>query len=428
MSKARIITKQSFQFFLRIFIDLWDIFRKSKKVAPTGTGKRILIFNWRDTKHVYAGGAEVYIRELAKRWVKNGASVTIFCGSDGHSKRNEVVDGIQIIRRGGFYFVYFWAFLYYLVRFRGNYDIIIDCENGIPFFTPLYARKKTFLVIHHVHQEIFIKNLAFPLAQIASFMEAKLMPLVYRNIPIITVSPSSKREILRHKLTNIEPRIIYNGIDKTRYKPGEKDKTPFVLYVGRLQTYKSLHILIQAAKQVLYELPTAKFVIAGTGEDKDRLVRLTKKLGLEQKILFTGRITDDEKRKLMQKAWVFVNPSLREGWGITTIEANASGTPVIASDVSGLKDAILHKKTGYLLPYGDTDSFAQTILLVLKNKQLRERLSQAATLRAQKFSWDNSANAFATIMAEALYQPSVIKPMKRTRLTYILNKIHSLFL
>ena len=145
--------------------------RRSSKESLKGL--RILIFNWRDTKHVWSGGAESYVHELAKRWVTSGNQVTLFCGNDGQSLRNEVIDGVSIIRRGGFYTVYIWACLYYLRFFRGHFDVIIDSENGLPFFTPLYTRKPKFLLIHHIHQEVFHEHLKFPLSYIAMFLLVK---------------------------------------------------------------------------------------------------------------------------------------------------------------------------------------------------------------------------------------------------------------
>lgn len=380
------------RFIIRIFLDLIDIlFPLETQTKSSRQAKRILIFNWRDTRHIFAGGAEVYIHELAKRWVREGNVVTVFCGNDGNSPRNEMVDGVQIIRRGGFYFVYFWAFVYYLVQFRGKFDVIIDCENGIPFFTPLYAKEKTFLVIHHVHQDIFRKSLKQPFSLIASFLEMKAMPYLYRNVRIITVSPSSAKEILDHKLTLIPPVVAYNGVDTTVFKPGIKSITPNVLYLGRLKYYKSINIFIHAAKKVLEHIPSAQFIIAGDGEEKAGLAKLVKKLNIENSIAFLGKVTEKEKIRLYQNAWVFVNPSFMEGWGITSIEANACGTPVIASDVPGLRDSVKNPHGGFLVPYADINTFAERILLIITDEKLRIKMSQDSVKWAKKYSWERSA-------------------------------------
>ncbi len=373
-------------------LDLLGVFGPLPAVEPLAEGKlRILVFNWRDLRHKWAGGAEVYIHELSKRWVAMGHEVTVFSGNDGKSSRYANLDGVHIIRRGGFFMVYFWAFVYYRCRLRGTYDLIIDSENGLPFFTPLYAKEKIFLLIHHVHQEVFRKSLVPPFSWIAQFLEKKVMPIAYRKTQVITVSPSSKAEIIAHRLTRKDPHVIYNGVDLNVCVKGQKSKTPMILYLGRLTTAKSVNILILAVKQIIQKVPNVSVIIAGDGPSKNFLQKMVKSLKLDKYIRFVGKVSEAEKLALYQKAWVFVNPSLIEGWGITTIEANACGTPVVASNVAGLRDAVHNPHSGFLVPYGQADEFARAITKLLVNPTLRRRMSRESILWAQKFDWDNSA-------------------------------------
>lgn len=270
--------------------------------------------------------------------------------------------------------------------------MILDSENGLPFFTPLYAKQKVYLLIHHVHQEVFRTSLRPPFSWLAQFLELKVMPFVYRNTQTITVSPSSKQQILKHKLTKDEPLIIYNGVDLTKFVPGRKHVHPVVLYLGRLQSYKSLHVFIKAAKKILKEVPNAEFIIAGEGGQKNQLQKLANSLDIASKVTFTGRVTQEQKVELMQKAWVFVNPSMMEGWGITTIEANACGTPTVASKVPGLKDSIKDQETGFLVEYNNDTEFARKIVEIIRNKPLRKKLSANAIAWAKEFDWSKSAN------------------------------------
>ncbi len=387
-----------------VFSNLSDLLSMFKKSNEESSGIRILVLNWRDSKHKWAGGAEVYAHELAKRWVKDGNSVTMFSGNDGKNKSNETIDGVNIIRHGGFYTVYFWAFAYYVIKFRGKFDVIIDTENGIPFFSPLYSRKKKFLLIHHVHQEVFRKSLRWPFSDLALFLEAKLMPFVYRNVQVITVSPSSKKEILKHKLTKKDPIVIYNGVNHDIFKPAKKSQKPMVIYLGRLQYYKSLHIFIVAAKRILKKNPKVQFVIAGEGEEKKKLMNFAKKLEISDQVNFLGKVTEEEKVKIFQEAWVFVNPSYMEGWGITTIEANACGVPAVASNVAGLKDAIKNNETGFLVDYKDYDSFTKSILALIDDESLRKRMSENALNWSKKFSWDISAELFLEVIKISLQE------------------------
>lgn len=379
-------------------LDFLGLFANLPTIAENVNAKKILIFNWRDTKHKFAGGAEAYIHEMAKQWVKQGHYVTIFCGNDTLCPRNEMVDGVQIIRRGGFYFVYFWAFVYYLLRFRGHYDVIVDCQNGIPFFTPLYSRKKIYCLMHHVHQEVFRQSLSKPLAKLASYLEKDFMPLVYRKVPFITVSDSSRTEILDLGLGQAGVEIVHPGVHLDDLKPGQKSTYPEILYLGRLKAYKSINVLLEAFKIVSEKIPNAKLVIAGSGEEDHKLKALMSTLGLTNKVSFTGKVNEQQKIKLLQRAWVLVNPSFMEGWGITTIEANACATPVIASDVPGLRDSVSNPHTGYLVEYGNRQEFAAKMIELIVDEKLRHSMMVQCIEWANKFDWTKTSNNFLSII------------------------------
>lgn len=379
------------------FIDFLNLF--SKKSFPQQMEKnkslRILIFNWRDTKHQWAGGAEMYIQQLAKSWVRDGNIVTVFCGSDRKHLREEIIEGVHIIRHGGFYTVYLWAFIYYTLKFRGKYDVIIDSENGIPFFTPIYARKPIFLLIHHVHQEVFREHLLFPFSLLAQCIESKFMPFFYRKTNIITVSESSKKEIVKLGLgTDESITVIHPGVNLSDFRKSKKTSYPSILYLGRLKPYKNIDVAIKAFTKVVKDFPSAKFTIAGFGESQKTLMQLVKKLNLSTNVIFTGTISEKVKRKLLSESWIMVQPSMIEGWGITVIEANASGTPVIASNVNGLKDSVIHNQTGILVNPKNVNEFAEAMNDLLTDANTRKHISLQAFEWANKFSWDKSSINF----------------------------------
>jgi cellulose synthase/poly-beta-1,6-N-acetylglucosamine synthase-like glycosyltransferase/glycosyltransferase involved in cell wall biosynthesis/O-antigen/teichoic acid export membrane protein len=360
---------------------------------------RILVFNWRDTRHKWAGGAEVYLHEIAKRWVKEGHAVTMFVGNDGKLKRNAVIDGVNIVRRGGNYTVYLWAFFYYAVKFRGEYDIIIDSENGIPFFSPLYVREKVVLVVHHIHQEVFSQHLKFPLSSFAKYLEGGLMPSVYRRNQIVTVSESSKIDLINLGLGRSDSVSIVNpGLEAPFFTSAKKAKNPVFTYVGRLKPYKNVDVAIRAFAQVVATYKNAKLVIIGEGESKEYLQTLAKELDLGKNIIFTGRVDNKEKNRLLSGSWVVLQPSMVEGWGITVIESNAAGTPVIASNVNGLKDSVLHGKTGILVPVRDVDALSKAMIDFVIDSKYREKISKNAYLWSQNFDWDKSARQFLNII------------------------------
>ncbi|MCL4535914.1 MAG: glycosyltransferase [Bacteroidetes bacterium] len=369
------------------------------RTAVDATKLRILMFNWRDTRHVWAGGAEIYLHEIAKRLVGQGHEVTLFCGNDRKNPRYETIDGVQIVRRGGFYTVYLWAFLYYLFKFRNNCDVIIDSENGIPFFTPAYAKQPVIGLVHHVHQEVFRQHLARPLAMLACLLEAKLMPLVYRNSKMITVSDSSRQDMRGLGFGQKEEiEIVHPGVEVGKYSPAPKTAYPSVLYLGRLKPYKSIDTLIRAMGEVVQQFPNAKLRIAGFGESRESLEALTSHLKLGHAVQFLGKVSEELKVKLLGESWVFVYPSSMEGWGIAAIEANASGTPVIAADVPGLRDSVRNPESGFLVPFGQEHAFAQQISQVLGDAELRQRLVQDCLDWAKRFTWEQSADKLLKIL------------------------------
>lgn len=379
--------------------DLFRVFA-TREELPATSKQNILVFNWRDTRHVWAGGAEVYNHEIMKRWVREGNNVTLFCGNDSQNKSDEIIDGVHILRRGGFYTVYLWAFVYYILRFRHRYDVIVDSVNGIPFFTPLYSTKKVIAIIPHVHQEVFRKHLKFPFSHFAMFLEARLMPIFYRSSQIVTVSNSSKEEITRLGFPEKNISIIHPGIEKNEVSDTKKNKTPIISYLGRLKPYKNVDIGVKAFKEVVSRHPQAKMIIAGEGESLSSLKALAKDLKIDKSVVFTGKVTEDLKAKIFSKSWVSFQLSQVEGWGITVIEANAYGTPVIASRVNGLKDSILDGKTGVLVPPKNVGATCDAMIDLIEDANYRRALAKNALAWAREFNWDDGAEVFGKILSE----------------------------
>ncbi|OGM22432.1 hypothetical protein A2863_03835 [Candidatus Woesebacteria bacterium RIFCSPHIGHO2_01_FULL_38_9b] len=391
----------SIKFFLtKNLLEVVELFTSLPSSRKASIGKyNILIFNWRDNKHIWAGGAEVYVHEIAKRLVKQGNSVTLFCGWDGKSKRNGKVNGINVIRRGGFYTMYPIALIYYILKLRGKYDLVIDCENGIPFFTPLYVGIPKILIIHHVHQEVFRKHLKFPLSQIAVFLESKLMPVLYRNCPIITISNSSKEDIIGHgwaKSENID--IVTPAIDLSSYEPKPKTPYPSFVYLGRLMPWKNIDVAITAFAKICNKYPTSKLTIAGFGESFPMLTKLVKKLKIENNVIFSGWVDEATKVMLFAQSWTAIQPSSFEGWGITVIEANACGTPVIASDIKGLRDSVINNRTGILFPVREIETLAEAMDKLIVNESYRAYLSEESYKWARNFTWEYSTYQFEKII------------------------------
>lgn len=358
--------------------------------------KRILIFAWRDIKNQQWGGSEVYVHEIAKRLSKKH-TVTLFTSKPKGLSSKDVIDGVRVIRKGGIFSVYLWAMLYYLIYLRKRTDFIIDVQNGIPFFTPFYSNKPKIMVLHHVHKGQWFIQFNPIVAAVGYLIESTLMPLAYKNIPVITVSPSSMKDLKKLGFVDRDIFIAYNSIHNIIYGVNyEKSRLPMAAYVGRVKAYKRLEIALDVFKHILKKIPEAKFVIGGDGDNLNKLKLKAKKLGIDESVEFLGFVSDRKKWEIMQKAWVFLMPSVKEGWGITIIEAAMSGTPCVGFDVPGVRDSIVNGKTGYLAE-SPRDYYKKTLDL-LEDKDLRNNLSRNCEKWASIFSWDKSTEAFDKVI------------------------------
>jgi glycosyltransferase involved in cell wall biosynthesis len=369
----------------------------------------ILLINWRDPKHPKAGGAEQYCYHVARSLVEAGHHVEWLTAGFPGAARHEVLDGIQVTRVGNSVTVYALAAVEYLRAMRDRFHVIIDSENGIPFFTPLFSLKPKVLLVYHVHRDVFLSQLPFPLSRLLVFIELKLVPLLYRNASIVTISASTKRDLERYDKTRLPIEIVEPGISG-EFAAGERAKDPTVLYVGRIEPYKRLDLLIQAFATVLSDLPNARLRIAGTGSDVDRLRRVAAHAGIAERVRFLGRVTEDQKATELMSAWVFVNPSSMEGWGISILEAAACATPAVAFDVPGLSESIVPGVTGSLVRVlKDTDlvrDLAGAMATYLQAPELCRDHGKNAAERARDYSWSKQAAKFREILiGRALNMP-----------------------
>lgn len=352
---------------------------------------KILIFNWRDIENPKAGGAEVFTHENAKRWVEAGNEVTLFTSAFPNCKKEEIIDGVKIIRAGGKYTVYWHAFRYYKRRFKGKFDLIIDEINTIPFFTPFYVQEQKVTVIYQMTGDVYFRVFPKPLAFLAYNIEPTLFK-IYKKISTIVLSESVKEELINIGFSPSNITVASPGIDHKNFEIGEKTIFPSILYLNRVVRYKNVDDLIKAFKLAKEKVPTAKLLIAGCrgGGYELKLRKLVKKLNLKD-VEFYPFVVGDQKKKLLQSSWVHVLPSTKEGWGISVIEAAASGTPTVGYHVHGLRDSVKNGETGLLVPYRDIKSLAKEIEKLLIDDELRKRLSKNCVKWSKRFTWNMTA-------------------------------------
>jgi glycosyltransferase involved in cell wall biosynthesis len=365
---------------------------------------RILFVNWRDIRNPEAGGAEVHLHAIAGRIAAKGHDVTVLASEFPGSPPEEAIDGVRVVRKGGkFTFNFHVPGAIRRLSREKPFDIVVDDINKIPFYTPLYVRGPLLALAHHLFARTIFLEAAFPVALYVYAGEA-LIPSVYRRTRFVVVSESTRRELVEKGIPEANIDIVYNAVDHTKFKPPTRPKPaePIVGYVGRIKRYKKIDYLLEAMKIVLRRLPEARLMLAGSGDYLPALVALAGRLGVSDRVEFMGFLGEDAKIAMLQRAHVVVNPSSKEGWGVTVIEANACGTPVIASDVPGLRDAVVDGKTGFLVPFGDIEACAGRMLEVLEDHSLRERLSKAAIAHAKTFNWDDSTAALLGIIEQVI--------------------------
>lgn len=361
---------------------------------------KILIFNWRDPKHTWAGGGEIYIFEQAKRWVKMGHEVTVFCGQDieEHLPSFEIMDGIKIYRKGGRYSLYLWAIWYYFTRLRRKADVAIDVINGIPFFTPLFCRLPKVAYVYHIHGNQFFYELPSPLSYIGFATERFIFPLLYKSIPVIAISETTREELVKMTFRNKNIFVVCCGITELKKSQNLPNKfsNPTLLYLGRIKRYKRVDLLVELFPKIIEKIPRARLVIAGWGTEASSIANLVMKSPLRRKISLMGPVSEKEKKSLLSKAWIFVNSSIGEGWSLAVIEANLHATPAVGFNVSGLSESIQDEKTGLLAK--DNEDFIEKICKILIDSNLREKLSKNAKTWANNFNWDRSAKESLSIL------------------------------
>lgn len=355
---------------------------------------KILIFNWRDLKHSWAGGGEIYIFEQAKRWVKMGHSVTVFCSQDYYRALPfiEKIDGITIYRRGNRFSVYLWAMWYYFIYFQKRCDVVIDVVNGIPFFTPLFCRKPKICYVYHIHGKQFFYELPKLLSHIGFFIERFIFPFYYKNMPIVAISETTKQQLMQIGFKKKDITIIYcgvNGSTKLSKKTIDKYTNPTLLYLGRIKKYKRVDMLVNIFPHIVKKVPRARLIIAGWGTDASFITNLIMLSPLRRKISLLGPVTAAEKKKLLSKSWLFVNPSIGEGWSIAVIEANLYGTPSIAFNVPGVSESIKPNKTGLLAK--NQEDLVEKISSLLTDKKRYAVYSSQALRWAKNFDWEITA-------------------------------------
>lgn len=355
---------------------------------------RILLVNWNDRENPHAGGAEIHLHEIFGRLAARGHAVDLVAsGWPGAPPRAEL-DGLHVYRTGTRYSFPLRGRAAVRQRLAAHpYDVLVEDLNKIPLFLAGLTALPISVLVHHLFGGVVFQEAPWPLAALVWLCERPL-PWAYRRAAFQAVSASTRADLVARGVAPHRIEVIPEGIDTTWFRPDSatpRSAQPSFLYLGRLKRYKGLEIALRALAAARRRRGDLTLDIAGQGDDRPRLERLARALGVAEVVRFRGFVSEEEKRRLLRQAWAVVYPSPKEGWGIVNVEAAACGTPALASDSPGLRDSVRHGETGFLVAHGDVAALADRMLALAADPGLVARLGRGARAFAEALSWERAA-------------------------------------
>lgn len=360
-------------------------------VASELSGVRVAVANWRDPWHPQAGGAERYAWQMARELVARGAAVRFVTARAPGQARAESRDGIDIIRLGGRFTVYPLVFAWMLAH-RRRVDIVLDCQNGIPFFTPLAlpSRVPVICVMHHVHTAQFGMHFPAWMALAGRVLEGPVCRAVYRRHACAAVSPSTI-EAMRDRLRwTGDIYLIPNGTPEPAPPQDAGQVGRDLVWVGRLVAHKRAELILPVARRgfaidVIGHGPAAAVLAAAP--EAGASVRIH------------GFLSEQDKQDIVARSLLHLNTSRGEGWGLCVLEAAAFGVPTVAFDVEGLRDAVRDGQTGWLVKDGEQlADVVERAAKELADPARRDQIARACRDWAAQLGWDRSTARMAALV------------------------------
>ncbi len=344
---------------------------------------------WRDLDDIEAGGSELHAHEVATALAAAGLDVSVRTSGVTGEARTVVRNGYRVLRRSGRYAVFprvAWEMATRTLAGTGA-DGVVEVWNGMPFFTPLITRRPRVVLLHHVHRDMWTMVLPPRLAALGRFVELRMAPPAYRRSTIVTLSESSRREITgTMRLPAHRVKVAPPGVGPAFSPGGQRAPYPLIVAVGRLVPVKRFCILVEQLARLKEEVGDLQAVIAGEGYERSAIEASRASWGAASWIAMPGHLAEEELVDLYRRAWLVASTSLQEGWGMTLTEAGACGTPAVATDVTGHRDAVLDGRTGILVR--DLDAMWKEMLRLIEDGDLRESMSETARQHAAGLSWE----------------------------------------
>lgn len=282
---------------------------------------------------------------------------------------------------------------------RKKPDIFFSPTHYLPRFVPSSVKKiATIFDLAFLHfPEMFTRKDLWQLINWTKFS-------AQNSDHIITISNFSKEDICKqYSVAKEKVTVAYPGYDAQNFRPREKKKDNYIIYIGTIQPRKNLIRLMEAFAKA--DLKGLKLKIAGKSSGEGRggwmykgILEAPKNLGIENRVEFLGFVPKDKLPQLLSSAVAYIQPSLWEGFGIPVLESMASGTPVIVSNVSSLPEVV--GDAGILVDPYSVDQMEQAIRVMATDAKLRQKYSKAGLAQSKKFSRDNMAQTVLKVFRQ----------------------------
>ena len=347
---------------------------------------RFLMLNWRDPKNPLAGGAErvtlAYLAGLARR----GHEVFWFAYDFPGAAREETVEGVRIVRGGGVGSAVLQARRWY--RAQPRFDLVVDQHHGIPWYAPWWCGTNNVAYIHEVLGPIWHAFYSWPVAKFGRWQE-RWTHWLYRRVPFWTASDCTKEILESHGVRSVQ--IIRYGVYTVPLPELDAKELTLplrLIVVSRLAPNKRIDHSLRVLHCLVQRGVDTHLTIVGTGEEEPRLRQLAAELQLGARVTFTGGLSEADKDAHLRAAHFLVHNSIREGWGLNVIEANAMGTPGLVYPVAGLVESTLHDRTGIVAPAETPEAMATAVQELLGRPETYARYRVAAWERAKTLHWN----------------------------------------
>lgn len=371
---------------------------------------RVTVLNWRDTTHPEGGGSERYVERIAAGLAADGCEVVVRCARPAGAARREERDGFTLVRAGGRLGVYPRALLGLLAdRLRGRGpQVVLEVQNGVPFFARLTAGCPVVVLVHHVHREQWPVALGPVAARVGWWVESWLAPRALRGQQYVTVSQVSRSELTGLGVDSAAVAVVHNGVDPlpapVAAAPADRgaspDAGPTLVVLGRLVPHKRVEHALEVVARLRPRHPGLRLRVVGEGWWHERLAAEAHRLGVEDAVDFLGFVSEAEKDAVLAGATVMLAPSLKEGWGLMVVEAAQHGVPTVAyHGAGGLSESVLDGRTGLLVD--DLDTMVAATDRLLRDAALRESLGEVARGHAARFTWRAATTAMERLLRRA---------------------------